>query len=751
KPVLALFLCMVLTLSILAGCNKDGGDGDDDLGNVTYGRYVEVDITPEGMSGYPNSFTAFEGGVLDLVSEDIGDEDNHYMSTYYRWRSTDQGETWQPVNMDWTKPYINDYSDYYDNDETPPEQISLGQVIPMADGDLLAFIHTWVNDVENDVYSSKTDLVRVDASGNVTPFSIPEYDALLSEGRSVNIYNAEALPGDRLFLSLYINPTEEEMNDPNFDWDTTNPAGVYDLNTGAKLYEFGFNVWDVIYNENALFYNDWEKGFQAFNITDGTPYNGPMPKGDLQQQLGRNDINSTYVDNDYNFYNVNARGMDKYTPEGTVPEKVMDGLNYTYGSPLYRINNMTYDPGNDTLIMAVYENYNYENMAGKLLKYTWDDEAIASSDRKIRVYSLYDNNSVRLALSQYKRQFPDVTIEYETAFASTGDMVDGNERSTTDSDGNAMTEEDALRALNTELLNGTGPDVLILDGLPVESFIDKGVLEDLTELVSGNDDLFEAIFTPLAKDGKYYALPTNFFIPSLMGEKGYVEQFTSFDSLMTAIKEGAGIPGFQEMDPDWTEEEQQAYWESMYGPKPAEEQPVLYFETLPDIFETLYASCAPAIFTEKGGIDQQNLATFLQAVKDVYDKYDIGNTGYDAEYGSSNTAGAMSTGYAYYEYTQSMNRYQQRQSRLGYTRLGSYNILENTASSLHWSGQANQGKGWVDDVEPEVDEEGNPIEGSDVPDTAIDDPEAGTDAAAPPADDSADASGISVQESSSGA
>ena len=41
---------------------------------------------------------------------------------------------------------------------------------------------------------------------------------------------------------------------------------------------------------------------------------------------------------------------------------------------------------------------------------------------------------------------------------------------------------DDIRTLNTELLGGNGADVLLLDGLSAESYIEKGILADLTDL-----------------------------------------------------------------------------------------------------------------------------------------------------------------------------------------------------------------------------------------------------------------------------
>ena len=39
---------------------------------------------------------------------------------------------------------------------------------------------------------------------------------------------------------------------------------------------------------------------------------------------------------------------------------------------------------------------------------------------------------------------------------------------------NGLTAEDAVKALNTEIMAGKGPDVLYLDGLPAGSLLIKG-------------------------------------------------------------------------------------------------------------------------------------------------------------------------------------------------------------------------------------------------------------------------------------
>ena len=77
----------------------------------------------------------------------------------------------------------------------------------------------------------------------------------------------------------------------------------------------------------------------------------------------------------------------------------------------------------------------------------------------------------------------------------------------------SVTVSDALRTLNTDIMAGKGPDILILDGMPVENYIQKGLLEDITDTVESadqEDGLFENIMKTYERDDKIYAVPLGF-------------------------------------------------------------------------------------------------------------------------------------------------------------------------------------------------------------------------------------------------
>ena len=93
-------------------------------------------------------------------------------------------------------------------------------------------------------------------------------------------------------------------------------------------------------------------------------------------------------------------------------------------------------------------------------------------------------------------------------------------------EGTAVTRDDAIRTLNAELLSGNGPDVLVLDGLPVENYIEQGMLLDLSSVVQPMLDsgaLLPNVASSFAEAGSIPAVPTRFLLPTLWGEVSGVE------------------------------------------------------------------------------------------------------------------------------------------------------------------------------------------------------------------------------------
>ena len=118
----------------------------------------------------------------------------------------------------------------------------------------------------------------------------------------------------------------------------------------------------------------------------------------------------------------------------------------------------------------------------------YDAEALAVPENILRVFGLSENTTVQDAILSFQKSHPDVKVEFETSEKEDGITMDD------------------IRTLNTELLGGNGADVLLLDGLPAETYIEKGLLSDLTgvtdELLSQETYLESILKNVAQKDGK---------------------------------------------------------------------------------------------------------------------------------------------------------------------------------------------------------------------------------------------------------
>jgi molybdenum cofactor cytidylyltransferase len=92
------------------------------------------------------------------------------------------------------------------------------------------------------------------------------------------------------------------------------------------------------------------------------------------------------------------------------------------------------------------------------------------ADTTLTVWSLADSATARLAVNAYKKANPEVDVTFETAVQ-------------TDTDDVSAAINDALTQLNTELLAGEGPDVLLLDRVDYTTYINKGMLADMSDTV----------------------------------------------------------------------------------------------------------------------------------------------------------------------------------------------------------------------------------------------------------------------------
>src|SRR5699024_5786651 len=163
------------------------------------------------------------------------------------------------------------------------------------------------------------------------------------------------------------------------------------------------------------------------------------------------------------------------------------------------------------------------------------------------------------------------------------------------------------RTLNTELLAGDGPDVLVLDGADAETFAASGLLADLSAVAEGADlyDFVAAGYT--GADGTVPMLPGRFSVPVMCGAAGSLDGVSTLDDVAALVAQRPARPGAD----DWTAlEEDQRY--------------ALAFDNVESLVKFALQTSQPALLTDTG-LDEAALDDLLAFVQAVGDHYGMGN------------------------------------------------------------------------------------------------------------------------------
>ncbi|HBA50581.1 MAG TPA: hypothetical protein DCZ91_22850 [Lachnospiraceae bacterium] len=150
----------------------------------------------------------------------------------------------------------------------------------------------------------------------------------------------------------------------------------------------------------------------------------------------------------------------------------------------------------------------------QLMRYTYDP-SIPAEPEVFRIYSVYGDSQVARAVSEFRALHPELTVVYEIGM---------------DSAMYGRTLKDVLSDLATRIGAGKGPDVLLMDDLPYESYAEKGALADLSSLREKMDGetYFLNVIDAFAGENGLPVIPMTFAVPVLGGD---MEAITGVETL----------------------------------------------------------------------------------------------------------------------------------------------------------------------------------------------------------------------------
>ncbi len=548
----------------------DPANGSAPVEETSKGSYIETDITPPDGAGTPMGLWTHSDGSIDYLATG--------QTGYALFHSTDSGTTWQKVDISSQNKVEGNIAS-----------------LDMTDaGDFYAVSLT----------ETSMAVWKISKGGEVSQIAIDEIDKAAGESGRVFPRALQALGEDRFFLwftaysdsmtgetsSGNTSSTEDDSASSESDSSNMNTSDMYtdyaaiytDQGKMVKTIDIDM-INKACANGSTLFLTDFNGLLQAFDGTTGNL----LP--DYTNQLKTEQF--TYdpdADESGNFYYASTDGIARVVPGGSLAETIIDGSSYSFGSPACSISYFECAQDGSFLVGLILS-----SGSGKLYRYYYDENASSVPTQELSVWSLTESPSVRAAIIPFQQRNQNTRVNYEVGL--------GGEET-------AANVQDVARTLNTELLAGKGPDVLIMDGLDYQSYVEKGILADLNGSVS-TDGLFETLIAPFETDGKRYLIPVRFTLPLIFGEKAAVDKLQNLADIASAVERGADRLIFKPDSADLT------------NPVPEEERPAFCFMELQDLFDALYSVSAPAIADRNAGINKDALGEFLGTMKRVSDKY----------------------------------------------------------------------------------------------------------------------------------
>ncbi|ODM05121.1 ABC transporter substrate-binding protein [Eisenbergiella tayi] len=569
SKTLALFLSAAL---LFAGCGKTGGEQESvgDMaggGDKTMGRYVEEEIgRPEEMER--------NGGIVRLADGTLQIFDFNQGPFV----SQDEGKTWTKKYDDWSgmvgEGYFMNaaaakdgslflvYSTYdavssEEGEEASQEEVSDAERSEQPDTEPAETEDTEVQVEESDMFTIDCHYMFVSPEGEtreiMLPFDMDNYEL---------ITNCWYTPDGRLLASQggAIYEINQEDGSPTVLFETDGDADTACFSdtqmvafTNTKAYRF-----DLVKGE--LLEQDEELDKFISGLTNNGEKGVYWTSGNYSFLVAMDKDNTLYLACQDGLYQCMA---------GESPKQLLQGTLCSMGDPSNGKYGMLVEDGPVFLVL----------FSSGLSRFTYDETMPATPDKELKVYSLKKDQTLQQAVSAYQKAHQDVFVKYEVGMSGE----------------NGLTAEDAIKALNTEIMAGNGPDVIMLDGLPIESYLAKGMLADLSENLKAaeeKEEFFDNITRVYEEDGKIYAIPTRFRIPLLMGNEEFVSNIQDLSSLSAVMEE------MREKNPEGS---------------------ILSAYTPEILLKMLAIASEPTWSKEDGNLQEETVKEFLTQAKKIYD------------------------------------------------------------------------------------------------------------------------------------
>lgn len=236
----------------------------------------------------------------------------------------------------------------------------------------------------------------------------------------------------------------------------------------------------------------------------------------------------------------------------------------------------------------------------KVNSYTYKADEPSVPDKELVIWEASGLSAVDDIANLYRQQHPDTYVRIEDIYDGTDDYYHN---------GSQIIAED-LDQLNTELLAGKGPDIIVLDALNYEKYQEQGMFEDLTSYINEWEEelpLLDNIVRGYQTQDAIYTIPLGFHLFRGIGEQELVKDGFEFGKL--------------------------ADYQEVSGDK------ILYPAEIEERSMVMLNACQEQLIQADGKINVQAVKDYLERCKNVSVKQQKMSTGFDWREGFDTESG----------------------------------------------------------------------------------------------------------------
>ncbi len=361
------------------------------------------------------------------------------------------------------------------------------------------------------------DKLFIDEEGKIHVLSyFYDYNEKTGDG-STKYYLSELNKNGKLSGHKEIKPDVKKNEDFYLGSNTIYADGKLISSSDSKIYIFNKdgslykkietdNYVDKIFTANGKFYvMATMENISGTGICELDMKTGKLGKPFDFGGLTVYNISSVSQDKDGIMYFCNNDGLYKYDLDKNKAELLFNWINVDIDGN--NISNFYIMEDGSLIALSVSTNYDESGKGGTTSTIeiaTIDKKKYSESKQKKRLIlaANYISDDIKTQILKYNKGSEDYHIEIKSY----------------------STYEDPQKQMNLDIISGTIPDIIELNGLSKDTYVKKGILTDLYPFMEKDnevkkEDFVDSIISLTEHDGKLYYMPTSFSIASLVGSK----------------------------------------------------------------------------------------------------------------------------------------------------------------------------------------------------------------------------------------